>query len=231
MKVTTDGCLFGSSLPPSLPTSRDKLSQGGGVFDVLDIGTGTGLLALLYAQKNSNAKIDAIEIDKDAANQAKENAEVSPWRDRINIFHADARKFSFTKKYDLIISNPPFYEKELRSSDFKKNIAHHGEELSLQELLTIIKTTLNPGGQFFLLLPNKRITEAITLIDKNSLQLIHMTMVRQSVNHDVFRIIIKGGHKNNKNEIYIKDEISIRDEKQQYTPRFIELLKDYYLNL
>jgi len=123
MKVTTDACLFGSLLPTS--------SRGGGIRNVLDIGTGTGLLSLMYAQKNHNARIDAIEIDEDAYQQAKENITASPWADRIEIFRGDAKEFNFPIQYDIIISNPPFYEKELMSDDAKKNIASHNEGLLL----------------------------------------------------------------------------------------------------
>jgi len=224
MKVTTDACLFGGSLPPA-PFQEE------GVCSLLDIGTGTGLLALMYAQKDPTAKIDAIEIDKETAEQAKENIEASPWVNRINIINADARNFQFQNKYDLIISNPPFYESELRSSDAQKNIAQHGEELLFKELLNIIKANLKPDGLFYLLLPNKRITEALFLIEKNKLNVTHMTMVRQSVNHNVFRIIVCGKHSYNDNSDYKKDEIAIWDERQQYTANFKELLKDYYLHL
>ena len=224
MKVTTDACLFGSSLP--LPPSK-----GGGNVNVLDIGTGTGLLALMYAQKNPGAIIDAIEIDKDAAEQAKENVERSPWGKRINVINADAKRFSFTKKYDLIISNPPFYEKELKSPDVQRNIARHSEELSLPELLHIIKANLAHDGQLFILLPNKRMNEAGILFKKHFLELTHAIMVRQSVLHDAFRIIIKGKHRRNVDEDLKKDEIAIWDEQQQYSPELIELLKDFYLNL
>jgi len=148
MKVTTDGCLFGSLSP--------TLSEGEGVLKVLDIGTGTGLLALMFAQKNQNAFIDAIEIDKDAFEQAAENITASPWADRINIIHADARNYSFPQQYDIIISNPPFYENELKADDKKKNVAHHSDELSLAKLLIVIKNNLSPSGTFFLLLPYKR---------------------------------------------------------------------------
>jgi tRNA1Val (adenine37-N6)-methyltransferase len=222
--VTTDACLFGSLSPAR--------SKEGGDMNVLDIGTGTGLLALMYAQKNPEAIIDAIEIDKDAAEQSKENVERSPWSKRINIIHSDARKFSFTKKYDLIISNPPFYENELKSNDNRKNIAFHSEELSLQELLKIVKTNLDPHGQFYLLLPNKRVNELAFLFGKNILEITLLTMVRQSVNHDIYRIFIKGKHPGNSYEDYKKNEIIIWDGSgQQYTPVFIELLKDFYLNL
>jgi tRNA1Val (adenine37-N6)-methyltransferase len=104
MKVTTDGCLFGSLSPTLIKEER--------VINVLDIGTGTGLLSLMLAQAKHNAYIDAIEIDKDAFEQACQNVEVSPWGGRIKVFHADARDNEFPHKYDLIISNPPFYEKD-----------------------------------------------------------------------------------------------------------------------
>ena len=222
MKVTTDACLFGS-LSPTLPTSRE------GETRVLDIGTGTGLLALMYAQKNSNASIDAIEIDKDAARQASENVAASPWNDRIKVINADARTFIFSKKYDLIISNPPFYENELKSLTKEKNIAHHSEELSLAELLQIIKNTLDPAGHFFLLLPYKRLVEATFLCVRNHLEINHATMVRQSPKLEFSRVILRGKNQDNISNDYIKTELTIQDENQEYSPEFVDLLKDFYL--
>ena len=222
MKVTTDACLFGSLLPTS--------SEGGGVRSVLDIGTGTGLLTLMFAQKNPQAKIDAIEIDKDAAAQAKENVASSAWKERINIINADVKIFSFVSKYDLIISNPPFYENELRSDSERKNVAHHSENLTLQELLNIIKSNLNQNGVFFLLLPYKRNEEIKKLFKDHQLHISKKILVRQSIKHDYFRIFLKGELNSQEKETEF-DEISIWDEQQQYTPEFIRLLKDYYLHL
>jgi tRNA1Val (adenine37-N6)-methyltransferase len=223
MKVTTDACLFGSLLPTS--------SKGGGVKKVLDIGTGTGLLTLMYAQKNMDAILDAIEIDKEAAEQAEENVKNSPWKERINVIHADVKDYPFSKKYDLIISNPPFYENELKSVKSKKNIAHHNEGILLEELLLIIKKNLNPDGLFCLLLPYKRNEEIKKLFKENEFEIIRMTLVRQSVNHDYFRIMLTGKFKSNEVSETKIEEISICDEKQQYTPEFVELLKEYYLHL
>lgn len=223
MKVTTDACLFGSLTP--------TLSKEEGDLNVLDIGTGTGLLSLFYAQKNPKVKIDAIEIDSDAAAQAKENAAASPWKDRIHIYHGDARSYSFPHPYDLIISNPPFYQNELKSQDNKNNIARHSEELSLPELIRVIKENMAPEGQFFILLPYKRISEARLLLNKYFFEITQTILVRQSVLNDVFRIIIGGKHGDHDLEDYKKIEIAICDGQQQYTPEFIELLKEYYLKL
>src|ERR1700741_4578062 len=121
MKVTTDGCLFGS-----LVATLSKKEQP---FNVLDIGTGTGLLSLMFAQQQPHAHIDAIEIDKNAFEQASSNVSASPWHNRIKVLYGDARHFTFTTRYDVIISNPPFYENELKGNDDKKNVAHHGDHL------------------------------------------------------------------------------------------------------
>jgi tRNA1Val (adenine37-N6)-methyltransferase len=229
MKVTTDACLFGAWVAEKAGSmeSGDGSSEPG-VRRALDIGAGTGLLTLMLAQK-TNFLIDAIEIDDDAFEQAKENINSSAWKDRITIFHADAKEFAFPSQYDIIISNPPFYENELKSDDAKKNLAHH-EGLTLQQLLSSIKKNLSAEGQFFLLLPYKRNEETEKLIHSNGLSIIQKTLVRQSVNHDYFRIMIAGVHAMNKKEM-IMDELAIRDEMEQYTEKFTALLKDYYLHL
>jgi tRNA1Val (adenine37-N6)-methyltransferase len=102
MKVTTDGCLFGAWIAKQV--DGNKLA----VDNILDIGTGTGLLSLMIAQQ-SPAKIDAIEIDKETYEQAKENVAASPWAERINIIHGDAKQLPASQQYDVIVSNPPFY--------------------------------------------------------------------------------------------------------------------------
>jgi tRNA1Val (adenine37-N6)-methyltransferase len=201
--------------------------QTSDVRQILDVGTGTGLLSLMLAQK-TNVPIDAIEIDPNAFGQAKENISSSPWKDRVTIYQADASLFKFSSKYDIIISNPPFYENELKSGDVKKNLAHH-EGLSLQQLLILIRENLSSHGSFFLLLPFKRSEEAEKLIDDSGLSILQKISVRQSLKHDFFRIMIQGGHESDKEKI--TTEISIWNEQQEYTPMFVELLRDYYLYL
>jgi tRNA1Val (adenine37-N6)-methyltransferase len=220
MKVTTDACLFGAWASEKIKSQKSKFKK------ILDIGTGTGLLTLMLAQ-TVNASIDAIEIEQNAFEQAKENIAASLWKDRINIFHADAGEFIFPSQYDIISSNPPFYQNELKSDNAKKNIAQHGG-LTLKHLLGIIKKNLSDDGQFYLLLPYKRNEEIEKLIHSKGLSIIQKTLVRQSVNHDFFRIMIAGGHAKNNTEMMM-EELAIRNEKAQYTSGFIALLKDYYL--
>ena len=225
MKVTTDACLFGAWTVKEVENGKWK------VENVLDIGTGTGLLALMFAQKNAESRIDDIEIDKVAAEQASINVNSSPWKEQINVINADAKIFLFEKRFDLIISNPPFYEKEIRSATDNKNIAHHSEELKLGELLFIIRNNLAAKGNFFLLLPYKRNEEIRRLLKDNQLHISKILFVRQSVKHDYFRITLKGRLREQENGETEFDEMSIWDENQQYTKEFIQLLKDYYLYL
>ena len=224
MKVTTDSCLFGAW------TAEEVRNQNVEVRTIFDIGTGTGLLPLMISQK-SNATVDTIEIDKEAYEQAIENIKASPSANRINIIHGDANEFLNPAQYDIIISNPPFYENELKSGNTKKNKAHHDEGLQLDGLLNIIQRNLKPGGKFYLLLPYKRNDEIENAFAKNMLVLSHKTLVRQSTQHPYFRIMVSGKHQSDKNENYIRTELAIKNEVNEYTPEFISLLKDYYLYL
>lgn len=242
MKVTTDGCLFGAWAAGEL---RVKSRESGvalrqaqdlelGVMSrdhVLDIGAGTGLLSLMIAQENPKLIIDAIEIDKEAYEQAKENIKGSPWSDRIHVIHSDIKEFQSQQQYDIIVSNPPFYENELKSGNSKKNKAHHDDALLLDDLLTIIQQHLKPNGQFYLLLPYKRNSEIDSSIAKNKLNIKQKLLVKQSTQHNYFRILLSGTHAENKNADFTTSEIAIRNDEESYTPQFITLLKDYYLHL
>lgn len=227
MKVTTDACLFGAWVARQIATGKVADPRR----PLLDIGAGTGLLSLMVAQKNPLLRIDAIEIDEGAADQAGENRDASPWRSRIQILRGDARRFPFPETYDYIISNPPFYENELPSPSARKNIAHHGGELKWAELLPLIRRQLKEEGRFFLLLPYKRNKELRKLLTDHDLVPTEIVLVRQSPQHDYFRMIITGG----KGPVSVQEtalgEMMIRDEKNQYSSSFVELLRDYYLYL
>jgi tRNA1Val (adenine37-N6)-methyltransferase len=227
MKVTTDACLFGAWVTERI--NKEQLI----INNCLDIGTGTGLLSLMLAQKIATAEIDAIEIDEAAAKQAQANVDTSPWKDKIFVLPGDAKDmaYTFAKEYDVIISNPPFYENELTSPDAQKNTAHHDSGLLLTELLQVIKDILHPEGRFYLLLPYKRLLEAGLLFQKYHLAITHITLVKQSPQLTPFRFFVAGEHRANSEAVYTKDEITIRDEKNEYSNKFIDLLKDYYLHL
>ena len=229
MKVTTDSCLFGAWVAEKI-----RCSTGPGfkqeVLTILDIGTGTGLLSLMISQQ-CNATIDAIEIDKEAYEQAIENIGTSSFTSRINLIHGDANKFLNPAQYDVIISNPPFYENELKSGNSKKNRAHHDEGLQLNGLLNIIQRNLKSDGKFYLLLPYKRNDEIENAFARNRLSIVHKTLVRQSTGHTYFRIMISGKQMPDNNENFFSTELAIKNEVNEYTPEFIGLLKDYYLYL
>lgn len=224
MKVTTDGCLFGAWITKEI-NKEEFISN-----NALDIGTGTGLLSLMIAQK-TNFNIDAVEIDKESYEQAKENISSSPWNDRINVLHGDARNFNFSKQYDIIFSNPPFYENELKSEDARRNIALHSDELTLDDLLRVINNNLSSSGIFFLLLPYKRKDELRKIFQKYKFSLKKIIFVRQSVEHDYFRLMILGKRETGELIETSFNEISIWDKNKNYPKEFIMLLKDYYLNL
>jgi len=221
MKVCTDSCLFGALVPA-------------GMNKVLDIGTGTGLLSLMLAQKDPLAKIDAVEIDEAAAEQAKNNFASSPWADRLNIFNADILNFetgppdSVIEKYDCIISNPPFFEDDLRSSEQKKNIAKHDTSLSLTELIKIAEALLTKDGSFALLLPYHRVNYFIEEATRSGMHLTRQILVRQTAGHDLFRGILFFRRMKSHLE---NTEIIIKDHDGKYTAEFTAALKDYYLYL
>lgn len=224
MKVTTDACLFGAWAAKKISTGESGAQQQ--ETRVLDIGTGTGLLSLMLAQKCA-AKIDAVEIDRDSFEQACDNISHSPWKENIRVWHADANDFIARASYDVIISNPPFYENELRSASDKKNIAHHSHALSLDQLLLLIRQHLSPQGRFYLLLPYKRKEEIKNLLNRHALFIHEMVEVSQSTRHTHFRLLIEGGLQ--KPDEVIETIITIQDHQRQYTPEFAALLKDYYL--
>ncbi|HUQ97121.1 MAG TPA: methyltransferase, partial [Chitinophagaceae bacterium] len=194
---------------------------------LLDIGTGTGLLSLMIRQKN-NLAIEAIEIDEPTAVQAATNVAASPWPNAISIIQGDVLQLEEDKKYNYIISNPPFYEGDLQSPDAKRNTAHHGNLLTLNKLLDIIMQHLECNGLFFLLLPFKRKKELEALVTEMGLNIYKELVLYQTGKHGPFRLMVQGG--NDKREKQ-SDTLVIADNTNQYTPAFISLLADYYLNL
>ena len=141
MKVNTDGVLLGA------------WADVNGAKNIIDIGTSTGVIALMMAQKNSEAIIDALDIDEDAYLQAKENFEQSEWAERLNAMHSSLQNYFPDKQYDFIISNPPYFVADFKTENQQKNIAKHSVALSYQELMSGINRLLAPTGKVFLVIP------------------------------------------------------------------------------
>jgi tRNA1Val (adenine37-N6)-methyltransferase len=219
MKVCTDSCLFGALVAEKV-TQLNKSPKY-----ILDIGAGTGILGLMLAQKAS-AKIDAVEIEKNAFEQAQENFNASPWKIRLNIFHSDIKQWTAPRNYDMIITNPPFFENDLVSGDSGKNISKHNAGILLEEFFPIVHKILKPDGNFAILLPWSRSIWFENKALKEGLYVKEKTDIRQTDNRPFFRTAyIFQKEKTEKNE----NQLSIRNNKNWYSNEFRELLKDYYL--
>ncbi len=219
MKVCTDSCLFGAWIANKIETKIIEPKR------ILDIGSGTGLLSLMAVQKSS-AIIDAVEIDENSFLQTKENFTKSKWGKRLEAFHADIKNWVPLNKYDLIISNPPFYENDLRSLNKNKNRAKHHDALTLKELLQSIKNNLSDKGNFAVLLPFQRIDFFKTLALENNFYLNDELLVKQTPLHSYFRGILYYG---TQKEVFNSTELIIKSNEGNYTEEFTYLLKDYYL--
>lgn len=220
MKVCTDACLFGAWTATKLQKWLPHCEN------ILDIGTGTGLLSLMLAQK-TNAQIDAIELDAPAAAQAARNFAASPWKEKLQVLHGSANEHPFSKKYDLIIANPPFYEDDLHSPDHNRNAAMHDTTLTLDELIGVIKKNLADDGYAAVLLPFHRTGIMATKALRADLHVIERLYARQTPVHPFFRSFLLLSRYGAAEAA--EQELSIHNTERKYTPEFMELLKDYYL--
>lgn len=219
MKVCTDACLFGAWAAAKAASMPIK--------NVLDIGTGTGLLSLMLAQK-LEGNFHAVEINEKAAAQAAENFSESPWNQHLQVFHSDILAYNPSVAYDMIITNPPFFESDLRSADKEKNAAKHDTTLLLQELLAWIARHLTNAGVAAILIPAHRIDYLNKIARQEGLWIIEKMMVRQTPTHAFFRAMLLLSKKEGKMD---EGEMFIHNDAREYSAEFVELLKDYYLKL
>jgi tRNA1Val (adenine37-N6)-methyltransferase len=221
MKVTTDACILGA------------YTDVKGAKNILDIGTGTGLLSLMLAQK-INAKIDAIEIDENAYNQAITNINQSIFKDTITVYNTSIQDFAVNlgvkglrlRLYDLIISNPPFFQNHLKSETESRNNSIHTDTLSFEDLLEVVLRLLNPNGTFVVLLPLYESAIFEQLAISKELYPQKKLTIRHRKGSKILRIITTFGRV--KKEI-INEELIIKNPDESYTLDFQGLLKDYYL--
>lgn len=219
MKVCTDACVFGAWA--GVP----------GTKRVLDIGTGTGLLALMAAQRNKEAYIDAVEIDPQAAAQAQENIKNSPFAERIKVRKTSIQDFTPPYRYDTILINPPFYQADLRSPDARINQAHHAESLTFSELLTAIARLLEAGGTWHVLLPPDESTVLTKMALSQGWSKETELILYHTFDRKPFRVMRTFARGTLPREEVPSERLAIFEaDGKTHTLAFRELLQEFYLN-
>lgn len=222
MKVGTDGVLLGA-LAPSESVKR-----------ILDVGTGTGLIALMLAQrteKEQDVTITAVELDKDAVLQAQENINHSPWANRISVVSTDYRTYSSTVKFDLIVSNPPYFVNAIKSPLLNRTQARHTDSLSFEDLITKSATLLADRGVFEVIIPTDGMDRFFTLAKDVNLTLLKRIMIKTTPIAIAKRVVLFFS-KENKEIADIEDkELLIELERHQYSDDYIRLTKSFYLKM
>ena len=220
MKVGTDGVLLGAWAP-----------LDNHPYAILDIGAGTGLIALMLAQRSHAEQIDALEIDDDAYEQAVDNFENSPWADRLFCYHAGLDEFMEEPEdeYDLIVSNPPFYTEDYTTGNEQRDTARFAASLPFEDLAEAAGLLLSEKGVFCIVLPYKEEGNFIALMKQENLFPFKITRVKGTPTTDIKRSLMAFGW----NEIAtpVIDELVIETARHEYTPEYIELTKDFYLKM
>lgn len=215
MKVGTDSVLLGCWAGGERTFNR-----------ILDVGTGTGILALLVAQRMPTARITALEKDVDATLQAKKNVSLSPWKDRIHVLHGDFRTFKDPKAFDFILSNPPYFQDALLSPDPKRNLARHTVSLPYRDLLCRSASLLSEGGMFSLIVPAEQAPEIRSIAFEYGLYTSRQAAIKTHNKGSVKRVMMEfSDHL----QICRTEEITIHAIGGGYSSQFLELTQDVYL--
>ena len=216
MKVGTDGIMLGAWANANSPQT------------ILDVGTGTSLLALMMAQRYPQASVDALEIDEASALEAANNVQTSPFTNRVHVTHTSLQTFAqhTPNRYDLIISNPPFF-----NAGVARNTARHTHALPHEDLILGVKKLLNKKGQFCLILPKKEGEGFIKLASNHNLYLAEKINVKPKPCKPIERLLLRFSKRNT--DIPIENELIIEEEgeKRIYTKKYIELTKAFYLKM
>lgn len=219
MKIGTDGVLLGAWV--SIPLSSNT---------ILDIGAGTGLIALMLAQRSAAENIEAIEIDDAAYEQCVDNFEDSPWGDRLFCYHAglDELVAEIDESYDLIVSNPPFYTEQVSTGDDSRDRARQNNALPFDELLDAVVQLLHPEGSFAVIIPFKEESDFLKMANELGLYPSRITNVRGNANAPVKRSLLQFTFED---RVPIKEELVIELERHQYTKDYKELVHAFYLKM
>ncbi len=216
MKVGTDGCLIGAW------ANVEKCEN------VLDIGCGSGLISIMMAQR-SNAFVTGIEIDPDAAMQASENVASSPWSNRIKIICCDALHFSSDKKFDAIVSNPPFFSNSLRCSDKERTTARHNDTLTAAGVFAQAEKLLCKNGILSVIIPFDTLQSWCDEAIYKGFGIQRITTVRTLPHKPVKRTLVE--FVNGYCASPQKNEMVIEDEPGKYSKETVDLLHEFYLKL
>ena len=219
MKIGTDSVLIGSW------TSLRNIPES-----ILDIGSGTGVLALMLAQRSHTELIDAVEIDDNAYEQCVENFENSLWSDRLFCYHASLQEYcqDFDDRYDLIISNPPFYDDNYKSENSQRDLARFQDAMPFELLIDCVSKLLSKSGIFSVIIPFKEENKLIDLASKSYLFPNRILHVKGNPSSKIVRSIIEFSFCNSEIKI---EELIIETSRHQYTQEYINLTKDFYLKM
>ena len=220
MKIGTDGVLLGAWAPIDNHP-----------FSILDIGTGTGIIALMLAQRSAAQQIDALEIDKAAYEQATDNFENSPWNDRLFCFHAGLDEFieEPEDEYDLIVSNPPFYSEDYKTENESRDLARFQDAMPFEQLLEAADLLLSEHGIFAIIIPFKEEENFMALANEFELYPLRITRVKGTPSTEIKRSLLAFS-RTETTDLPI-DELVIETARHVYTPEYIELTKDFYLKM
>ncbi len=216
MKIGTDGVLLGAWV--------SKFNAN----TILDIGAGTGLIAIMQAQNNLKARITAIEIEENAFFQAKENIRNCKWKNRIKVFNVSLQNFQAKEKFDLIISNPPFFNNTFKAKDNSRNIARQTESLSFKDLLKHTASLLSENGKACFIIPYSEMNNFVETALKNSFFLNEVLYIKGNINTKIKRVLLAFSFLKKE----LKEEtISIEISRHHYTNEYIELVQDFYIKM
>jgi len=217
MKVSTDACIQGAWTATGNNCSR-----------ILDIGTGTGLLALMMAQRHPQANIDALEIEPAAFRQAKANTAHSIFSGQISVHQVDAKQWQSDVLYDMIICNPPFFSNSLKSDNSQRNLARHNDELSFEDLLKVITRLLQSDGIASILLPTSELPKWQDAESKTTLKTVKLLYIKPFPHSKTNRVIVLLSKQESR---FSTEELIIYKAPKQYTEEFISLMRPFYLHL
>ncbi|MFE3847199.1 tRNA1(Val) (adenine(37)-N6)-methyltransferase [Flavobacterium sp. LB3P45] len=220
MKIGTDGVLLGAWTPIE-----------NNPFSILDIGAGTGVIALMLAQRSNAEQIDALEIDEEAYEQSVDNFENSPWSDRLFCFHAGLDEFveEPEDEYDLIVSNPPFYTDDYKSDNEQRDLARFADAMPFEDLIEAADLLLSENGILAVIIPVKEEENFLALAKEYELYPLKITRVKGTATTEIKRSLLAFS-RYEKIDFPI-DELIIETSRHQYTPEYIELTKDFYLKM